>query len=311
MIIFRYRSIDDEKIPHDVTHVIIHSSVTAIRKRAFQSCSRLISVCMEDKTSCEDDSSILTRIENNAFAQCYNLKYVQLSKTSLDFVGWCAFSCCYQLESLFLPSTVKIIEFGAFRRCTSLRLLILPNQIDPNGIKKGIIKITAIERIAKAASGDGTPIEYEEEDGDVTDESNSRVNNWLVHHLDDWPLHRLCCSNDYGTSTDAGGATNATPGLSQSHSTTLKKIQSYLKTNMNHKESIVQSDDFYGMTPMHFLAINPLSPLDAIGLLFAMNRDAAFSLDHQEKTPLDYARDYNFPALLKLVEALCMQRPAS
>jgi len=264
---------------------------------------------MEEKSSSED-SSLLTRIENNAFAQCYNLKYVQLSNTSLDFIGWCAFSCCYQLESLFLPSTVRIIEFGAFRRCTSLRLLILPNQIDPNGIKKGIIKITAIERIAKVASGDGMPIEYEEKDGDLTDESNYRVNNWLVHHLDDWPLHRLCCSNDYGTNTDAVGATNST-AHSQSHSITLKKIQSYLSANINRKESIAQSDDFYGMTPMHFLAINPLSPPDAIGLLFDMNRDSAFSLDHQENTPLDYARDYNLPALLKLVEALCMQRSAS
>ena len=86
------------------------------------------------------------------------------------------------MEALFLPSTLKSIEHHAFARCRSLRLLILPNDIDLSNVGNDIIDQTAIGHIATTA---GMPF--------------SRVNEWLFHHMDDSPFHELCYNSSATT----------------------------------------------------------------------------------------------------------------
>eukprot|EP00554_Chaetoceros_debilis_P007249 CAMPEP_0194075924 /NCGR_PEP_ID=MMETSP0149-20130528/2818_1 /TAXON_ID=122233 /ORGANISM="Chaetoceros debilis, Strain MM31A-1" /LENGTH=50 /DNA_ID=CAMNT_0038756527 /DNA_START=63 /DNA_END=211 /DNA_ORIENTATION=+ len=43
-----YHGLDDEIVPKDVTHVIVDSSVTVIKEKAFWGCKHLVSLIMGD-----------------------------------------------------------------------------------------------------------------------------------------------------------------------------------------------------------------------------------------------------------------------
>ena len=61
MKLYIYRGLENEKVPKDVTHVIVASSVTVIKKEAFNECKLLVSVIMGDNVK---------RIEEWAFKYC-------------------------------------------------------------------------------------------------------------------------------------------------------------------------------------------------------------------------------------------------
>ena len=265
-----YRGLEKETVPHHTTHVIVHNCVTTIKARAFWECEDLVSVSMGDN---------VTTIEKCAFGHCLSLKIVRLSKI-LQYIGYMAFYRCESLEFLVLPLTINRIESCSLWRCPSLRLLILPETISTNNVCDQIINGAAISRIALAA---GVQYEYTITDLSVTDESVHKVNNWLAHHMDDAPFHKLCYNADV---------------------TTLQ-INMYL--NDNGVESSRETDDIHGMTPLHMLSMNPHAPENALaGNLLHANMEAAFWKDKQGKTPLDYAVEYNVPGLLKMFEALCL-----
>ena len=118
--LYRGFSKEVEKVPRDVTHVIVDDSVTIIKKDAFYWCKHLVSVIMGDNVK---------RIEDRAFYYCRALCFIRLSKT-LEFIGERAFFRCQSLEALFLSLTVVSIKHQAFSGCRSLRLLVLPDDID-------------------------------------------------------------------------------------------------------------------------------------------------------------------------------------
>ena len=167
MQLYIYRGLENEKVPGDVTHVMVDNIVTVIRKKAFYNCRHNVSVIMGDNVKI---------IEGGAFYCCIALRFVRLSKT-LEYMGYNAFYHCDSLEALFLPSTVKSIENGAFCNCRSLRLMILPNDINLANV--GVIidyTGTAIYQIAENAG-----VAYR--DDDINDESRRRVTEWLFHHI--------------------------------------------------------------------------------------------------------------------------------
>ena len=59
------------------------------------------------------------------------------------------------------------------------------------------------------------------------------------------------------------------------------------------------------------LSMNPHAPADAIAALFNSNMDAIFCADNQQKTPLEYARDYNVGGLVGMITSLCNHRNSS
>jgi len=126
-----------------------------------------------------------------------------------------------------------------------------------------IIGGTSIFEIAVNA---GVGYEFRDGCGYATDESNRRVNEWLLHHMDDAPFHKLCYDSSIAT----------------------KEINAYLHDNGNG--SALQIDANYGLTPLHMLTMNPNALAESIASLFNSNMQAVFYLDNQEQTPLDYAR---------------------
>ena len=61
---------------------------------------------------------------------------------------------------------------------------------------------------------------------------------------------------------------------------------------------MLQTDATYGMTPLHLLMMNPHAPAETIAALLDTNMEAVLCLDNQQKTPLEYARDYNAGGLV-------------
>ena len=50
---------------------------------------------------------------------------------------------------------------------------------------------------------------------------------------------------------------------------------------------------------MHLLTMNPHAPVETIAALLDSNMEVVFRFDnHQEKSPLDYAREYNVAELV-------------
>eukprot|EP01083_Nonionella_stella_P157369 510898_1 len=72
--------------------------------------------------------------------------------------------------------------------------------------------------------------------GDPTDASNRRVNEWLVHHMDQAAFHRLCYDCTITT----------------------RQINDYLAEHGDG--SALQIDPYHGMTPLHILSMNPHAP---------------------------------------------------
>ncbi len=150
-----YQCLDSEKVlPDDVTHVIVDG---------------LVSVIMGDN---------VMRIGREAFTFHHTLLFVQFSRT-LQTIGECAFCGCESLEALFLPSTVKSIEGGVLLWHTSLRLLVLPNDIDLSNVVYRDIECTAIHQIAETTDSGYNAWNVE---------IHRRVDEWLDEAL----FHNIC-----------------------------------------------------------------------------------------------------------------------
>ena len=67
----------------------------------------------------------VTKIENNAFSNCENLKSITIPPSVVD-IGWSAFSECSSLEALTIPNSVKSIGFSALKGCSNLKNLTIP-----------------------------------------------------------------------------------------------------------------------------------------------------------------------------------------
>eukprot|EP01083_Nonionella_stella_P053158 140736_1 len=92
------------------------------------------------------------------------------------------------------------------------------------------------------------------------------VNEWLIHHMDEAPFHKLCYKPSIST----------------------KQINDYL--NEYGTDSALVIDTIHGMTPIHMLAMNPHASTDSIAALLDSNMEAFFCLDHQQKTTIEYSR---------------------
>ncbi len=92
---FVYYWWEDESIPRDVTHVIVHLSIRAIKDYAFYCCMQLVIVILNKE---------------------------------LEKIGWEAFKQCTSLECIKIPNTVNAIKEGAFNSCSQLRIVTLGHE---------------------------------------------------------------------------------------------------------------------------------------------------------------------------------------
>eukprot|EP01083_Nonionella_stella_P099060 278600_1 len=263
MILHYYHGLDndEEKVPKDVTHVIVDDSVTVIKECAFFKCKQLVSFIMGDTGTCsvtviekeaffmcEQLVSItmgdsVKKIEEYAFERCEHLRFIRLSKT-LEYIGRKAFYRCKSLEVLILPSTMEEIHDHLFSFCERLRILILPETIEYDNVGREIIAFSALDRIAQDVGG----VHYDYLDVASTSqpqwrvtvrstsmasmESNGEVNEWFLSYMDEYPFHKLCSSVNVNT----------------------QQINDYLHDNHNDNDndngsqSAAQLDPYHGMT---------------------------------------------------------------
>ncbi|KAK1734984.1 hypothetical protein QTG54_014444 [Skeletonema marinoi] len=127
---FTYTGRDGDIIPHDVTRVRIHESVTVIPRRAFYGRRNIEEViCDVGVEKVEEEVFFgcfsLRRVimpgvrvvSDGAFCGCKALTDVQCSE--LEMIGLAAFPHCTSLRSIDLPSA-KIVKYSAFYCCEAL-----------------------------------------------------------------------------------------------------------------------------------------------------------------------------------------------
>eukprot|EP00985_Skeletonema_marinoi_P010165 scaffold4795_cov191-Skeletonema_marinoi.AAC.3 len=129
-----------EAVPHYVTRVRIHESVTVIPARAFYDNRNIKEVeCHIGVVRVEEEAFLgclsLRRVimpgvkvvEYEAFINCYSLTDVECGK--LEIIQDRAFSGCKSLRSIDLPSA-KIVENGAFEGCEVLTDVKFGSKLD-------------------------------------------------------------------------------------------------------------------------------------------------------------------------------------
>ena len=127
-----FRSCEFEKIE-------LPTTIESIEYGAFNDCSKLTSIDLSKLNT-------LTKLEQNTFSGCLNLKEIILND-SLKRIDLHCFNYCTSLERIVIPSSVTIIGDEVFNRCKNLKeLLVLnPNCIIGNSIIKGCTSLTKIQ----------------------------------------------------------------------------------------------------------------------------------------------------------------------
>lgn len=116
---------DEENSFSNITRINIPSSITEISADAFSGMENLTTVTF-------GENSQLTSIGANAFADCVNLKNINLPSGVME-IGDSAFENCKELESLTIPSGVTKIGAQAFCGAEKLAFTSLPASVTEIG----------------------------------------------------------------------------------------------------------------------------------------------------------------------------------
>lgn len=121
----------------------LNEGLEIIKENAFCSCNRLSSITFPNTlitidthafSGCEILKDVtfgkcLKEIKYYAFSSCEKLENIDLSNTSLSFIGQGVFSYCKNLKTVSLPDTLKRIESGSFIS-TSIKSFIIPKNVE-------------------------------------------------------------------------------------------------------------------------------------------------------------------------------------
>ncbi len=107
----------------DIRSVVIGDRVTRIGNNAFYGCTNLKAVTFEDVT--------VTEIGSSAFRSCTSLTDITIPE-GVTVIGWEAFGSCSSLTSITLPSTLKTIEDQVFNY-SGLQTVTLPENLQKIG----------------------------------------------------------------------------------------------------------------------------------------------------------------------------------
>ena len=108
---------------YNITKLVIGNGITRIGNNAFAQCSRLATI--------EFKGTTLQSFGLQAFYSCNALKSVVLPE-GLTSLGKSSFYCCSNLEAVTLPKTLKTIGVQAFCRC-NLKKVYIPASVTKIG----------------------------------------------------------------------------------------------------------------------------------------------------------------------------------
>ncbi len=128
-------------------NTIIPSTVTAIDKEAFRSCSGLTSITLP---------SNLKSIGEYAFYDCSGLSTVTLPN-SLTAVGDHAFDGCSGISTITIPNSVTSIGAGSFSYCSNLTQLSIGSKVSTIGVlafaSAGLISVSIPSSVKSIGAG--------------------------------------------------------------------------------------------------------------------------------------------------------------
>ena len=52
-----------------------------------------------------------------------------MNLNKLTIINWCVFCCCWDLEEITIPDSVKEIDFGGFADCYRLKSIVIPESV--------------------------------------------------------------------------------------------------------------------------------------------------------------------------------------
>ena len=105
-----------------IKEVVTPNSVTEIQPKAFMDCLHL------KKATIVSNSASEFKLLLGAFSQCYNLEEVTLPST-IKVINAYTFYKNYNLKRINIPGSIVRIETGAFFQCNSLTNITLPNTV--------------------------------------------------------------------------------------------------------------------------------------------------------------------------------------
>lgn len=126
--------------------IIIPRNITCIQESAFESCSSISSIVVEDDNNYYDSrnncNAIIETATNKLILGCQNTIIPNTVKT----IGYQAFYNCSFLTSIIIPDGVVSIEKEAFCNCHSLEAITIPKTL--NSIGYGVLQNSCtIEKI--------------------------------------------------------------------------------------------------------------------------------------------------------------------
>ncbi|GFH56017.1 hypothetical protein CTEN210_12493 [Chaetoceros tenuissimus] len=171
------RPLIHDRKERDTWEVIIAlPGVEVIPENSFCWCGNIDTVIMADT---------VRRIEDLAFPECRNLKFVKLPR-NVEYIGEQAFWYCNNLTSVFIPPTCREIGRWAFNCCKKLIILGMPQNIQiGNNAFAYTLLMTKL------------PFSFELDDGDIIDpDDEATAIQWVktINNEGAYALHRACSS---------------------------------------------------------------------------------------------------------------------
>lgn len=106
-----------------LTKIIIPSSITCIGDNAFENCSKLVEIIIDDQYN-----SKITSIGERAFSGC-SLMTKFVIPQSVTSIGNSCFLNCSSLTEITIPQSVTNIGSGCFSNCSSLNSITIQSQV--------------------------------------------------------------------------------------------------------------------------------------------------------------------------------------
>jgi hypothetical protein len=137
---------------HNLSTITIPKSLTKIGDVAFRECYNLerIEVELGNLRYFSIDGVLFNKGQDTLISYPNGRKGEYIIPQSISVIGNSAFACS-KINSVSIPSTVKVIEGDAFRYCDNLKRIIIPNSVS----KIGVLAFADCDSLVSITLGNG------------------------------------------------------------------------------------------------------------------------------------------------------------